>query len=110
MGKQTAKQLLESMYVNEANFEYILQTRKINGSLYNDIKRYGDMRVSEEIEMKGMVSKEDAIKAFKSVIDTYCICDSTIGKCESCLELEAFEQQLNQLNGQNNESSKNKDN
>lgn len=69
MGKQTAKQYLDNMYVNEANFQYILQTRKINGSLYTDIKRYGDMRVCEEVKMNDLVSKDEIIDAFISALD-----------------------------------------
>lgn len=51
-----------------------------------------------EKQLECMVSKEDAIKALKQVYDAYCICDSTIGKCGSCLDLEEFEQLLNQIN------------
>lgn len=44
---------------------------------------------------KNYISKEDALKAFLAVYDSYCICDSTIGKCEACLVTEAFKQLLN---------------
>ena len=90
---KTKKELIESIIVNSANFEYCAKKGKINGSLLADIERIMQTYHEQQLIITGVSQQRELLIAFFDSVD-----DADIEKQKDARGWEVVDNYLKAIN------------